>query len=449
MTPSTPTNGTRRGFAVLLAAEAVSRVGSRMSFLALPWFVWVTTHSPAQMGIVGFAEMLPYVIAQAFGGPLLDWIGAKRASVIGDVVAVAGVGAIPLLAGYHLLGFWALLILVGVTGAARGAADNAKTVLLPSLIGDLATERATGLHDGVARLATLIGAPLGGVLIGLFSAQAVLVIDAASFAFAALAIGWFVPSRARTAVGSAAASRAPYLTSLREGFRWLRHDRLTLGIGAMLFITNLADQAVNAVLLPLWAAQVTGTALAAGVVSGALGLGALAGSFAFAALGPRLPRRLTFAICFLVLGAPRCLAFALTDNLPTVLSVALIAGIAAGSINPILGAVAYERIPPELLARVFGAVGALAWAGIPLGGLIAGALVPLVGLSGAFAALAVIYFAATLAPFFGATWRQMDDRRLPAGDAELGVGIDDGVTGVVEPAVREHDPAGAGAAATR
>jgi hypothetical protein len=54
----------------------------------------------------------------------------------------------------------------------------------------------------------------------------------------------------------------------------------------MLFITNLADQAVNAVLLPLWAAQVTGTALAAGVVSGALGLGALAGSFAFAALGP-------------------------------------------------------------------------------------------------------------------------------------------------------------------
>lgn len=445
MTAATHTVGARRGFAVLLAAEAVSRVGSRMSFLALPWFVWVTTHSPAQMGIVGFAEMLPYVIAQAFGGPLLDRIGAKRASVIGDVVSVAGIGAIPLLAGYHLFGFWALLVLVGVTGAARGAADNAKTVLLPSLIGDLATERATGLHDGVARLATLIGAPLGGVLIGLFSAQAVLVVDAASFAFAALAIGWFVP--ARTPGRRTTATRTPYLTSLREGFGWLRRDRLTQGIGAMLFITNLADQAVNAVLLPLWAAQVTGTALAAGVVSGALGLGALAGSFAFAALGPRLPRRLTFAICFLVLGAPRCLVFALTDNLPTVLSVTLIAGIAAGSINPILGAVAYERIPPELLARVFGAVGALAWAGIPLGGLIAGALVLVVGLSGAFATLAVIYFAATLAPFLGASWRQMD-RRLPAGEAEFGVGADDRVAGVVEPAVREHDPARAGAAAT-
>ena len=78
MTPSTPTNGTGRGFAVLLAAEAVSRVGSRMSFLALPWFVWVTTHSAAQMGMVGFAEMLPYFIAQAFGGPLMDRIGAMR-----------------------------------------------------------------------------------------------------------------------------------------------------------------------------------------------------------------------------------------------------------------------------------------------------------------------------------------------------------------------------------
>lgn len=449
MTSTRP--GSRRGFTALLAAEAVSRIGSRMSFLALPWFVWVTTHSPALMGVVGFAEMLPYVIAQALGGPVLDRIGAKRASVLGDRVAVVGVGAIPLLAGYDLLALWVLLVLVAITGAARGAADNAKTVLLPGLIGDLATERATGLHDGVSRLATLIGAPLGGVMIGLFSAQAVLVIDAASFAFAALVIGWLVPDRTGRQPDPAAADRPSYLTSLREGFRWLRRDRLTQGIGAMLFVTNLADQAINAVLLPLWAAQVTGDALAAGVVSGALGLGALAGSFVLAALGPRLPRRLTFAICFLVLGAPRCLVFALTDNLPTVLSVALIAGLGAGAINPILGAVAYERIPPELLARVFGAVGAVAWAGIPLGGLIAGALVPAFGLSGAFAAMAAIYFAATLAPFFGSSWRQMDrpGGPLPAGDAELGVGVDDRVPGIVEPAVREHDPAAAGAAAAR
>jgi len=96
----------------------------------------------------------------------------------------------------------------------------------------------------------------------------------------------------------------------------------------------------------------------------------------------------------------------------------LVTGIAAGAINPILGAVAYERIPADLLARVFGAVGALAWAGIPLGGLVAGTLVPLLGLSGAFAAMGVIYFLATLAPFFGASWRQMDRRPAARADAK-------------------------------
>ena len=404
----------RFGFTALLAAEAVSRAGSRMSFLAVPWFVWVTTHSPALMGVVGFAEMLPYVLTQAFGGPLFDRIGAKRTSVLGDRVAVGSVAAIPLLAGVDRLAFWVLLILVAVTGVARGAADNAKTVLLPELIGALPTERATGLHDGVARLATLIGAPLGGVLIGVFSAEVVLLIDAATFAFAALVIGWFVPRRPAAAVSSPAS----YLTSLRQGFGWLRRDRLILGITGMLFITNLADQALNAVLIPLWAAQVTGSALTAGVVAGALGLGALAGSFVLAALGPRLPRRWTFGICFLVLGAPRCLVFAFVHHLPTVVVVVLVTGIAAGALNPILGAVAYERIPADLLARVFGAVGALAWAGIPLGGLVAGALVPPLGLSGAFVAMGAIYFLATLAPFFGASWRQMDRRPATRTDPE-------------------------------
>ncbi len=402
---TTPGTRVRAGFTALLVAEAVSKIGSRMSFLALPWFVWVTTHSPAQMGLVGFAEMLPYVAVQGLGGPLVDRIGTRRTSVAGDWLAVVSVGAIPLLADTGALGFGVLLALVAVTGAARGAADNAKSVMLPDLIGDMPTERATGLHDGVSRLATLIGAPLGGVLIGFFSAQTVLLVDAVSFAFAALVIAWFVPRRQVVAT-----EPKSYLASLREGFAWLRRDRLTQGITAMLFVTNLADQAIAAVLVPLWAAQVTGSALTAGIIAGAIGLGAMIGSLVLATIGPRLPRRLTFGICFLILGAPRCLVFAFVDQVPAVVTVVLLAGLAAGALNPILGAVAYERIPPELLARVFGALGAVAWAGIPLGGLIAGALVSLVGLSGAFVAMAAIYFLATLAPFFGRSWREMDRR---------------------------------------
>jgi hypothetical protein len=47
--------------AALLAAEVVSTTGSQMTLLALPWFVLVTTGSPARMGVVVAADLLPMV----------------------------------------------------------------------------------------------------------------------------------------------------------------------------------------------------------------------------------------------------------------------------------------------------------------------------------------------------------------------------------------------------
>ncbi|WSI55242.1 hypothetical protein OG301_27255 [Streptomyces platensis] len=43
----------------LLAAMAVSLTGTRVSAIALPWFVLVTTHSATWTGLVGFCEMAP------------------------------------------------------------------------------------------------------------------------------------------------------------------------------------------------------------------------------------------------------------------------------------------------------------------------------------------------------------------------------------------------------
>ena len=48
-----------RSLAALIVAEIVSSLGSRITFLALPWFVLVTTGSAAKMGIVLAVELAP------------------------------------------------------------------------------------------------------------------------------------------------------------------------------------------------------------------------------------------------------------------------------------------------------------------------------------------------------------------------------------------------------
>ena len=78
----------------------------------------------------------------------------------------------------------------------------------------------------------------------------------------------------------------------------------------------------------------------------------------------------TFVVCFLLAGSPRLFAMALSDDLWLILTVAFGAGLAVAAVNPILMSVGYERIPAAVRGRVLGVIGALSFAGIPLGGLL-------------------------------------------------------------------------------
>ncbi|HEX2773193.1 MAG TPA: MFS transporter [Micromonosporaceae bacterium] len=424
MTPSLPaTRPVRRSLVAILAAETISRVGTRMSMVALPWFVLVLTGSPARTGLVAFAEMTPYVLACAFGGPLLDRIGVRRASIVADATSAAVVVAIPLLYRDASLGFGTLLGLVALAGLLRGLGDTAKQAVFPQTVAESGVDmtRAASLHDGLSRLAGLLGAPLAGLLIALLDAPTVLLVDAATFAAGAVLVGLLVPRPATAAGQSGSNEREPYLRALRAGWQFLRGDRLLLAISLMLVATNLFDQAFSGVLAPVWARDVAGTAVALGLLTGAFSVGAVLGNLVFTAVAPRAPRWAVFSIGFLVAGSPKWVVMALVPDLWVVYAVSFLGGLGAAALNPILGAVLYERVPEPLHARVFGMSLALSWAGIPLGGLVGGLLVQWLGLTSALLVLAALYLGATLLPFVDRTWRRLDDRPAKPAAAEPAV----------------------------
>ena len=401
----------RRGLVGLLAAEGVSIAGSRMSMVALPWFALVTTGSPARTGLVAFAEMLPYVLACAAGGPALDQLGARRTSILADAASASAVVSIPLLHAAGLLHFGVLVGLVGVAGLLRGSGDTAKRVVFPHMVEEsgIAVTRATSVHDGISRLAGLLGAPLAGVLIAAFGAPNVLLLDAATFAFAAVAVATAV-----SPVGASAAAEERYLRSLRTGLAFIAKTPLIRGVMLMLLATNLFDAAHSSVLAPVWASEVAGTAVALGVLSAAFGLGAVLGNLVFTVVAPRVPRFAAYAVGFLIAGSPRFFAPAVTDQLWPVYLVTFVAGVSIAGVNPILGALQYELVPEALRSRVLGLTFAVSWAGIPLGGLLGGWTVQLLGLRPAWLIFGGLYLLATLVPFVQPAWRCLDRPPPPA-----------------------------------
>ena len=259
-----------------------------MSGLAIPWLVLVTTGSAARTGLVGFAEMAPYVVAQAISGPVVDRFGLRRSCVTGNAAAAVLVGAIPALYALGALSLGSLFAVVAVAGAVRGAADAATSPLVPrtASFGGVPNERAAGLNSVAQRTGMLLGLPLAGVLIAVAGAPTVVLVDAVTFAAAALLVAAAVPVAATKADDDAAAAASGqltvrgYLSRLGDGMRFIRADRVIAGIALMVAVANLLDVALDSVFIPVWVHTRLHQPSGLGLIGGALALGSVAGALA-------------------------------------------------------------------------------------------------------------------------------------------------------------------------
>ena len=405
----------RRPLVGWLSAEAISLTGTRVSMIAIPWFVLTTTGSVTQTGLVAFAELTPMVVLKVLGGPLIDRLGPRRVAVTCDLGSTVAVGLIPVLHLTGLLSFAALLVLVALAGALRGPGDSAKDALVPSITASavVSTERVTGLQGSVERTAGALGAAAGGLLIAAIGPANALVVDAASFLVSATVLAWSTAGLARA--GGESGPEREDLTSYREqlaqGWRFLRHDPLLLGLSLMVAVTNLLDLGWTAVLLPVWAEDAGRGTAAIGLVLATFAGASILGSLLAAGWGERLPRYRVYVIAFALAGLPRFGAFALEAPVWALLVVMTVGGFSSGFLNPILGAVSFERIPAGLVGRVRSLSTAMAFALMPFGGLLAGALVAGFGLDPALLVVGVAYLLVTVGPALVVpAYRQLDRR---------------------------------------
>jgi len=402
----------RRSLYGLLVTSVVSVAGTRISAIAIPWFVLTTTGSPTRMGLVTLFEMLPYVVIKALGGPLIDRRGPRQVSITADAISAVVAALIPILHLTGQLSFPVLLVLVAVLGTVRGPGDAAKFALIPQVAREsgMSLERLTGLEGTADRTTSIISFGIAGGLVALVGPINAVIVDAASFAFAAIVLALTFARRQLPAI-SDHVSEPDYLHRLAEGARFLRGDRLLSSVVAMVATTNWLDAAYSTVLLPVWIHDHGYDTTQLGLIGMTFALTATCGSLVATALAGRLPRRLVFLGGFLLCGAPRFVMLALDMPLWAILVTVAIGGSGAGFINPVLGAIFYERVPPHLIGRVSALEDSLCWSGVPLGGISAAAVIAAFGLAPALLIAGGIYLTATLVPGLRPEWKEMDRER--------------------------------------
>jgi MFS family permease len=353
------------GVIKMAAAQGASALGDAAATVTLTLRLNDTTHSSWLVATLMFVILGPSVVGAPVTGRLVSRFGARSMFVAAAAVQAAAACALAVTSGAT-----PTLALAVVLGAGFAVAQPATLTMLPALTGEDGIVPANSLMQAVDTSAWLAGPLLGAGLLVLGAARVPLLLDAGSFAIAALLIGTIRPaSMAGDPSGPPAGRR------LLDGVRYVLQDRPLAGLIAIRAVMALVTAMAS--IAEVFLARDVLHADALGYAS--LGTGFMAASLVGNALTQRFSGRITTVVMIGVVVAG--LGIAATGVAPTI-TVAIfpysLAGLAYGmqstANRSMMQRHVASTVPGDQRADVFAVLVAVAM-GVQLAGFACGAAV--------------------------------------------------------------------------
>jgi MFS family permease len=356
-----------RDFVLLQTGQALSTVGSESAAVAYSLLVLELTHSPAKAGLTAFARLVPWVLFALPAGVAADRLNRKYLMIASDVVRTVALAVLGAAIATDNLAFGLIPVVAFVEGSMYVVFNIAEVPAVRSVVPTPQLPRAFAAEQARLSAVYLAGPPLGGFLFGIGRAVPFLV-DAVSYAFST---GTLLAMRTPFQEARAAVEESSVVAEVREGLHWL-WSRPFLRICALLFAaSNFSYAALELTLIVAGRRQGLSSAQI-GVTIGAIGALSFLGSLA----APRFQRRLTMRA---VIVTTQWLAAGVGAYLIWPNVFVLVAACApCFFLNPTLNAmiIGYRTalVPDRLQGRVTSVARSLALLGLPLGPIVAGAL---------------------------------------------------------------------------
>lgn len=286
----------------IVVAETISSLGTQMSFLALPWFVLMTTGSATQMGLVFAVELLPVALLGIPSGLLVQRLGVRRTLLICDLLRAPLLALVPLLHWLNLLSFPVLLVIVFGIGTFGAPYISAQRLVIPETFGDdeNLVVQGNALVEGATRTASLTGPALAGLLIGTLGTVNVLWIDAASFLLSFVVLVTWLPRPVRSLADAAPQESRGVL----EGARYVLKSPLLRRVSGAALIFGFFFPLLLASVPVITEQRYDADPRVAGLLFAAWGAGALIGTFGVMRIAAKLPPMRLGAVAGVLLALP-------------------------------------------------------------------------------------------------------------------------------------------------
>lgn len=210
-----------RPFALVWSGQALSRIGDFLFEIALAWWILEQTGSAALLATLLATLFIPNLLFLLIGGVAGDRFNRVRIMVTADVVRAIVMGIVALLAWFHLLQVWHLLVLNLIMGFVDAFFQPAYTAAVPDLVPEADLPSANALTSLSIQLGRIAGPALGAGIVALGGTMLAFALNGLTFAIAAaLLVPLLRRPTAQPSPSPAPASPAPgLLADLRVGIR--------------------------------------------------------------------------------------------------------------------------------------------------------------------------------------------------------------------------------------
>lgn len=232
------------GYRWYAGSQAVSIVGTMMTYTALYWLTLRVTHGSAVMlATLVAAQFLPMLLFSRRAGTLVARHPAVRVVIVTQAAQAAGSLALglPLLAGW--MAIWYLWAVSFAVGCVLAVDVSARQMFMLDLVGEADLRRGSSLYAALTGLAKIAGPGLAGVIIAATGEAAVFIIDAGSFLAVIGVLCWLSrslrPNASSASPGLVAARRFRWVLELPRGIQVAAAMALLVGgFGIQFEVTN-------------------------------------------------------------------------------------------------------------------------------------------------------------------------------------------------------------------
>jgi MFS family permease len=334
-----------RSYLVWLAGAQASLVGDAALYFALGWAA--TAHGGKTAALVLTGITVPRTLLLLLGGAVGDRFGARRVMIVGDAVMLAATLVLAI-AGQRLgAPTWLLVLVAAVIGTVDAFYLPATGSMPRRLVRKEQLPQALAMRQAGGQVASLLGAPLGAMVVAAAGLGGAALVDAGTFAIVLVVLVCV-----RSAFDVERSTRGENLLSGAVG-----GVRLALGdpvLRRLLLLTAMAAGCllpIVSLLNPLLTREHHWSPWAAGLVAGGQSCGMIAAALLIIRWGS-MRRVGVGAAMGLCVAAPGIAVVAVAPVSAIAVSGGIVIGVGSGMFAGHLGPLVLTSVPDTHLSRM-------------------------------------------------------------------------------------------------